>query len=73
MAYSMHLFVKYKPEGSSEVRNPVEIAAGEAIPLPNVGDIVDCKNVGGAVEGRRTSTGYSRAISRTGRTTAVCS
>jgi hypothetical protein len=30
----------------------VEIASGESIPLPNVGDIVGCKNVGGAVVGQ---------------------
>jgi hypothetical protein len=30
----------------------VEIASGEYIPLPNVGDTVDCKNVGGAVVGQ---------------------
>ena len=30
----------------------MEIASGESIPLPNVGDIVDCKNVGGAIVGQ---------------------
>ncbi len=53
MLYSTHVFVQYKPEGP-EARGPTEIAsaAGEYIPLPNVGDIVDCKHVGGAVVGQ---------------------
>jgi hypothetical protein len=63
MAYSTHVFVKYKPQGLSEAGGRVEIASavGEYIPLPNVGDIVDCKNVGGAVGGQ---TNAYRVLSR---------
>ena len=49
MADNTHIFVKYRPKGSPDTHEPVEIAVGQSLPLPSVGDTVDCKNVGGAV------------------------
>ena len=54
MAYSMQVFVKFQEKDEEPlekvgISNPHKIASadGEYIPLPNVGDVIDCKHVGG--------------------------
>jgi hypothetical protein len=59
MANGIHIYVKYQKKGSpplelENILNPELIAetTGEYIPLPNVGDVLDCKNVGGRIQGK---------------------